>query len=135
MRDLEYVEGRLAIEHDPSLGIADLPSPAKERVFNVAYYFQSLASMVIFDVVDADIVVYMMRHRVRRVWTAIEPFVLNEREHGHHKGPMFSLLEDLAVRCSEVDEEDAARKLRLRSFPRPERTRIAAAANSDAEEP
>ncbi|NMO56861.1 hypothetical protein HH310_37525 [Actinoplanes sp. TBRC 11911] len=116
MRDIEYVEAGLAVEHDPKLGIANLPSPAKERVINVAYYFQALAAMVIFDVVDDEIVVYMMRYRVRKVWSAIEPFVLHEREYGHHKGPMLTFLEDLAVRCSEVSDEQADRRLGLRSF-------------------
>ena len=69
-----YVTTRLREEHDPELSIFELPEPARSTVIDTAYYYQTIASLVGFGVLDERIIV-VIRTRIIRVWESIEPYL------------------------------------------------------------
>ncbi len=114
--DLDFVENHLTKECDPELGISGLPSPAKESVINIASFYNTMATMAAFDLVDRDAVVLMFGRRILRAWKALELFVRHERTGEPYEVGVLSFLEDLAVHSSTVTNDDVARRLGLRRF-------------------
>lgn len=74
-----FVTQRLPAEYDPALGLSGLPHDAGEQVYDIVYYFQNIAVLRLADIVD-DEMVALLRIRVVKVWNAVAPFVLRERE-------------------------------------------------------
>jgi hypothetical protein len=75
-----YVVHQLGNEFAPSRGIFGLPSAAQGAVVDVAYYYQNLANMMNFGLLDELEVLPMVRTRIINLWRAIEPFVVVERK-------------------------------------------------------
>lgn len=97
-----YVTTKLGAEHDPSLGISELPAPAKAAVLDIGYFFQIFACLVGFGVLDESKVIRVLRVRLIRTWKAIEPYVVVEREKYHP--PLFRILQKFAehAQCEPV---------------------------------
>jgi hypothetical protein len=66
-------------EHDPELGFIGMPEPLRSHMYDVCTLYQSVAYLVIFDVLDADLAYKALYYRMRRTWTVVEPFVQGER--------------------------------------------------------
>jgi hypothetical protein len=76
----DYVVNRLAAEHSPDLGILGLPEPAKSAVLDIAFYFQTFASLRGFGILDETKHLGNLYMRIVEVWMAIQPFAMAERE-------------------------------------------------------
>ncbi|MDQ0718369.1 hypothetical protein QFZ55_007821 [Streptomyces luteogriseus] len=119
----EYVCNRLQQEHDPSEGVRGLPSEAKATFCNVVYYYQSFATLTIFQLVDEDLFLPLLRHRLSDVWRATQPFVERERELRGSDSSYLSAFEELARRAAELpstyihDRIRGTRRNRRRWFP------------------
>jgi hypothetical protein len=93
-----YVCEKLAGEHDSELGISGLPNNAREAVYDIAYYYQEFAILILTRIVDEDVVLAFFHWRIIRVWEAISPYVSREREISKASGDgVFGLLEEYAV--------------------------------------
>ena len=75
-----YVVHQLGAEYTPDHGIFGLPEHAQTAVIDVAYYYQNLANMMNFGLLDKAAVLPMIRTRLINLWCAIEPFVVTERQ-------------------------------------------------------
>jgi hypothetical protein len=93
-----YVCGRLGEENSPELGLSGLPPEAKKAVYSVAYFFQTFAGLCALGIIDEASAIVMVRGRAGRVWRAIEPFVLRERESPHVDAQLLTMLEAFAER-------------------------------------
>ena len=110
-----YVLTRLREEHDPVLGFGQLPEPARTDVFQVAYFYQTLAFLVAFELADQDLVLATLNYRIKRIWPVLEPYVRRERE---IRGQGFlNILEDLVVRAHENPSTNLQARLKLRTMP------------------
>lgn len=115
-----YVVTCLAAEHKPDLGIFGLPQDAQTAVLDVAYYYQNLANLMNFGLLDKDKVLPMIRTRLYHTWAAIEPFVEAERKRETPGAPgrLLSILEDNAIEARElsqrIEKGEAIRDLTLR---------------------
>lgn len=66
--------------HNPKLGISALPSGTRDKVLEIALFYQNLAYLIAFRIVDRELAMLPIHYRLQRTWDAIGPFVLNERK-------------------------------------------------------
>ena len=95
-----YVCEKLTEEHEAALGISGLPENAREAVYDIAYYYQELAILILTRIVDEDVVLAFFHWRIieKRAWEAIAPYVAREREISKASGSgVLGLLEEYAV--------------------------------------
>jgi len=114
VRDEEFVQQRLAAEHEPTLGISGLPLEAKQRVLHILSFYQSVAALAVFDIVDRNKIVFMVGRRALRTWHELEPFIRTDRKNAPPNATMYSLFEDLAARAATASNVEMARTLGLR---------------------
>jgi hypothetical protein len=103
MKDQEFIEQCLAAQCDPSAGLHGLPFDVKARVFNVAGFYQSVAALAAFDLVDREKIILLLGRRALRAWIALEPFIEAEREKSEPSATIYSIFEDLATRAEEAN--------------------------------
>ncbi|MGD1225653.1 hypothetical protein AB9Q10_45375 [Streptomyces krungchingensis] len=92
-----YVCRDLNREHAPDGGLRGLPPDAKAAVYNVAYFFQTLAGLYALGVIDETAAIVMARGRIAKVWQAIEPFVEQERRFPDVDQHLLALLQAYAA--------------------------------------
>ncbi|MFD9436363.1 hypothetical protein [Streptomyces sp. NPDC060002] len=96
----DYVCARLRQEHAPDGGVRGLPHDAKEAFCNVVYYYQSLANLTVFRIVDEEVFLPLLRYRIVSVWQAARPYVERERELRGRDGSYLTAFEELAGRTA-----------------------------------
>jgi hypothetical protein len=87
-----YVVHRLAADYPAECGIYGLPENAQTAVVDVAYYYQNLANLMRFGLLDKVKVLPMIRTRIINVWAALEPYVRTERQRQAVVGPITVLI-------------------------------------------
>jgi hypothetical protein len=101
-----YVCEKLTKEHDPKSGISGLPDEARDAIYDIAYYYQIFASLIRTGIVDEETSLAFIRGRVIRVWEAISPYVIREREITAATGPhLLQILEDFAAHAQGTPTE------------------------------
>ncbi|MFD5568935.1 MULTISPECIES: DUF4760 domain-containing protein [Streptomyces] len=108
----QYVCTRLTQEHDPEVGLRGLPYEVRETVYNVAYFFQTLASLYAMGIIDESIATLMVRRRSATVWAALRPFVERERRFPDTDPNLLSLLEAYAEISADFDDRPAGDLIR-----------------------
>jgi hypothetical protein len=103
-----YVVHQLGLDYRPDGGIFGLPVHAQAAVVDVAYYYQNLANLMEFGLLDKTTVLPMIRTRIINLWLAIEPFVKAERQREVAAGPITFLmaLERYAADARALPESD-----------------------------
>lgn len=87
-------------DYDPDEGLTGLPSEARVKVLNVAYFLQHVALLIILDIIDERSFTTFLRARVVSAWEEAGPFILKERALNPAAGPEFmSLLEAWAAKA------------------------------------
>jgi hypothetical protein len=87
-------------DQDPDEGLTGLPSEARAKVLNVAYFLQHVALLIILDIIDERSFTTFLRARVVSAWEKAGPFILAERALNPAAGPEFmSLLEAWAAKA------------------------------------
>ena len=117
IRDEEFVISALTKECSPDLGISRLPIDVKTRVLNVASYYQTIGALCAYDILDHEMVSYMIGRRVMRAWNALEPFLRVDSENEDKGARVYSMFEDLAARSETVDRLAIAIRLGLQRIP------------------
>jgi hypothetical protein len=110
-----YIEQELAKDCDPSLGISGLPLEAKEKVTHVASFYQSVAALAVFDIVDREKIVFMLGRRALCSWNFLAPYIQAERSTLSPGATLYSLFEDLAARAAVSNNSEMVRRLDLQS--------------------
>jgi len=112
----EYVVKRLGEEHRAECGISGLPEPARSKVWQVAYMYQTVGYLAVLRAVDRRMVTYLVGLRAVNAWRSLSAFVEVERE-SNSTGVGFRFFEDLASRCVNLSPANAIKQFRLQSFP------------------
>jgi hypothetical protein len=87
-------------KYDPDKGLTGLPSEARAKVLNVAYFLQHVAMLIILDIIDERTFTAFLRARTVATWEKAGPFILKERTLNPASGPEFmSLLEAFAAKA------------------------------------
>jgi hypothetical protein len=104
-----YVVHRLNVDYAPNHGVFGLPEHAQAAVIDIAYYYQNLANMMNFGLLDKDAVLPMIQTRIVNLWGAIRPFVEVERQREVITEPisMLKSLEKYADEARELRNQDS----------------------------
>ncbi|MGY4965880.1 DUF4760 domain-containing protein [Streptomyces sp. 900105245] len=109
-----YVCSRLNQEHSPDGGLRALPAEPRKIVYNVAYFFQTFASLYALGIIDEGTAITMVRSRTTKVWQALHPYVQRERQYPDVDPNMLSLLEAFAKISAEYGGPSAAQVMNAR---------------------
>lgn len=88
-------------DYDASRGVSGLPDDIRDRALETALFYQHLAYLVAFKIVDHDLAVLPVHNRLRKSWNALEPFVLAERS----LGATADYLSEFQFLAASVDEK------------------------------
>jgi hypothetical protein len=107
----EYVMTQLS-QYDPSVGIYDLPKPAIDYVLQVGGFYQDIGALVVTGVIQEDLAAALYYMGVKETWTALEPYILGERELRSAKGygNFWGSFEHLAAYVNSVPHEKVRRR-------------------------
>jgi hypothetical protein len=109
--------------HDPKAGLSGLPSDLRHHTYNVCYFLNEIACMLILGILREDAFLAIFRARSVAVWNLAGPFIRREREINHNLGPEFlTVVESLAARSSGIGPE-VGRSILTKWLARPIRNR------------
>lgn len=105
--------------YDSSLGIAKLPRPARDHVWQVGGFYQDLGVLVNTGVLDEDLAAALHYTGIKDTWRALEPYIRAEREHRRERtgGGIFGSFESLAAHVNSISYQEVLGKFVRRSFP------------------
>ena len=66
-------------DKDPSKGFGGIPTPLRTYVYDICLFYQTVAYLVNFKVVDDELIYTALHYRILRTWSSVEPFVHGER--------------------------------------------------------
>jgi hypothetical protein len=107
----QYVVRKLKEEYEPKLGISGLPESARCAVLDVAYYFQTFASLEGFGILrERELLSLTLNTRIVEVWECLGPYVFAER--ARSLGAESLMLTVLEAYVHELRGEFEARRVR-----------------------
>lgn len=109
----DYVVHRLGAEYPEPVCLSDLSYEARLAASTVRSFFSGLGAMVSEGIADERTVVSVLGYRADRAWSALEPFILKERE-ARGDAHYAAFFEDLVARTRKnwPPEEHYGLKLR-----------------------
>jgi hypothetical protein len=122
-----YVLHRLPAEHKPGTGIFNLPLEAQIHVLRVGHLYADVGMVAALQAVDDDALLGVWHCRVRRTWTALEPYLTAERRLS--KVDYWRYFEHLAVRAFRTDKQEILRRQKVQAFPATAEPRVPAVAS------
>ena len=143
----QYVFYQLNKDFPEVAAYTALPLEARSQVRAVAGLYDDLGKLVAHGIVKEELVIGSNGMHARRIWEAVEPFVLEERR--QRKSNLWIYLEDLAYRASRTPPATIHAKLNLHRYATrishrdpgsdaavpPQRSRDRAVGRDDAEPP
>lgn len=109
--DQRWVLFHLAREHGSEHGIDLLPEPANYRIWNVALVYESLGTMLHFDIVNCDILRSIARYRLQQTWEVQRPYI--EAERARRRATVYPFFENAYASVDDVDLDALHRRLHL----------------------
>jgi hypothetical protein len=92
--------------HDPRGGLSGLPPDLRHHTYNVCYFLNQIACMLVLRILREDAFLAIFRARSIAVWQVAGPFIQREREINPSVGPEFlSVVEALAARSAGIGPE------------------------------
>jgi hypothetical protein len=110
-RDYMYVIRELATQA-PSGGLSDVPDDARIGVMNVCYFFQSIAYLVVYEIMNEEQVILVLRSPIKNAWLALRPLIEAERELPEPIGG-FRFFEHIAARAIALPVKPATDRKKL----------------------
>jgi hypothetical protein len=109
-----FLLNRLRSEHPPC-AYSELPVAARASFGHVAYLYQWLGQMIVFDLLEEEFILASFTYRIRQMWPILEPYIRLERE---VRGDSFlSFFEDLAARAARRGQYEIQQRLGLKKMP------------------
>jgi hypothetical protein len=93
----EYVLKSLSGSYDPSIGLSNLPTEARNPSYKVAAFYSSVGALVAFGLADERFAVSVLGDLAERAWRTLEPYIFREREISRDNY-VFAFYEDLVCR-------------------------------------
>jgi hypothetical protein len=98
-----------------------LPQRHRRDANEVCYFFDYLGTLVLYGIVNEDIIIGVMATRLTQVWLVMEPLILKEREYRNSTYPpgtprgFLVYYEHLVRRIEDLGGQDAARLAQQRA--------------------
>ncbi len=64
---------------NPSKGFGGIPTPLRTYAYDICLFYQTVAYLVIFKMLDNELAYTALHYRILRTWSSVEPFVHGER--------------------------------------------------------
>ena len=109
----QYIFEHLNQDHE-ACPYTDLPDEHRSKVRMVAGLYDDLGKLVAHGIVKEELIIGSNGVQARRIWEAIEPFVLAERE--LRSGNLWIYLENLAYRSTQTPPDVIHAKLKLHRY-------------------
>lgn len=113
----QYIFHQLHRDFEEPAAYTDLPLDARSMVRMVAGLYDDLGKLVAHGIVREELVIGSNGTQARRIWEAVEPYVLEERR--KRKSNLWIYLEDLAYRANRTPPATIYAKLKLHRYPKP----------------
>ncbi len=68
--------------YDATRGLMGLPEDIRNRALETILFYQHLAYLIAFKIVDRDLAVLPVHNRILKTWDALSPSIINERRLG-----------------------------------------------------
>jgi hypothetical protein len=108
----------LSKESDPSLRFQRMPDDVHDSVYYICAYYQMVAFLVAFGVLDRRLAILPLHYRVAKTWSTVKPYVEAERDLRGDKYSFFNFFEDFAVMCQRESPEDIYRYVHSQALGR-----------------
>ena len=92
--------------------LSELEGDERNTATRVAYFFQSIALLVAYRIMDEEMVMATLQTPIKRCWAVLGPYIEADRAKDDRIG-MFQFLEHLAVRAEKTSLPRVAAKRRL----------------------
>lgn len=113
----QYVFYQLNRDFEKPIAYTELPLDARSKVRAVAGLYDDLGKLVAHGIIKEELIIGSNGIAVRRIWEAVEPFVLEERR--KRKSGLWIYLEDLAYRTTRTPPSAIHAKLKLHRYAAP----------------
>ena len=120
-RSSEFLDSEEFVLHELSGyptdgGVNGLPPAARRHASRIGLFFSSLRALSVFGGVDTRMIVSLVPTRARRAWTALEPYIIEQRK---LRSPTYlSFFEHLVCLIDDLDSTRNLESLGLRKLPR-----------------
>jgi hypothetical protein len=64
---------------DPAKGFGGIPTPLRTYAYDICLYYQTVAYLVNFKMLDSELAYTALHYRVLRTWSSVKSFVYGER--------------------------------------------------------
>lgn len=92
--------------YDQANGLSGLPEEVRYHVFDVCYFLQQFACLIVAGIIKEKEFTALLRARLISAWARVEPFVQYERQNNPASGPEFlGTLEAFAVKARTLSPE------------------------------
>ncbi len=112
----ERLWSALASGEDSERGVSGLEQPLQDDVYRVCAFYQMLAYLVAFRVVEEDLVFLATHYRILRTWDTIRPYAVAERSLRGDPYSYLNFFEDLVVMTRSKSSQDIYNRARKNSF-------------------
>lgn len=110
----QYVWYQLNQDFPEPIAYTELPLESRSKVRTVAGLYDDLGKLVAHRIIREELIIGSNGVAVRRIWEAVEPFVLKERE--KRKSNLWIYLEDLAYRVERTPPAMIYQRLNLHRY-------------------
>ncbi|GGM14894.1 hypothetical protein GCM10010129_68880 [Streptomyces fumigatiscleroticus] len=123
-RSAEFIHGEerlwafLASGEGAENGISGLPQHVRDDVYRVCGFYQMLAYLVAFRVVEEDLVFLATHYRLLRTWETVRPYAVTERRLRGDAYSYLNFFEDLALLTRTKSSQDVYDRARRRAYRR-----------------
>lgn len=66
-------------DKEPSKGFGGIPEPLRTYVYDITLFYQTVAYLVNFNMIDDSLAYTALHYRILRTWSSVESFVRGER--------------------------------------------------------
>lgn len=110
----QYVFYQLNRDFEEPIAYTQLPLESRSKVRAVAGLYDDLGKLVAHRIIREELIIGSNGVAVRRIWEAVEPFVLKERQ--KRKSNLWIYLEDLAYRVVQTPPATIHERLKLHRY-------------------
>lgn len=82
---------------DPSKGFSGIPDPLRTYVYDVCLFYQTVAYLVKFKMIDNRLAYTALHYRILRTWSTVELFVRGERAMRGGNNTFLNSFEEVAL--------------------------------------
>jgi len=118
VRKERHLWAALSNESDPRLGFQGMSDDMHDSAYSVYAYYQMVAFLVAFGVLDKRLAILPLHYRVVKTWSTVKSYVYAERDLRGDKYSFLNFFEDFALTCERESSEEVYLYVRNQALER-----------------